>query len=465
MGSRGFLKENSNTFSSIYRLIDLSIICICLFSAAFFYNVQFNTSYLVVMLGSCMLFMYMAELFGVYKSWRIGHFSQMLKVVSAAWALTFLLVTFLTFALKHGEAFSRVTFAIWLATSSVLMVSWRYGFYLFLGHIRRQGRNTRSVAVLGATLSGLELEKQLNAHPEQGLRFVGYYDDRAIDRLPINSCEKKGSVDDAILAAQKGELDLLYVALPLKAEERINEILLKCGNTTCDVHILPDFFVFNLVHSRMAHVGNIPTLSVFESPYFGAYRWVKRSIDIVFSIGILALISLPMLFIAAAVKLTSKGPAIFKQKRYGLDGKQIEVWKFRSMTTMDNGEEVKQATKGDMRITPLGAFLRRTSLDELPQFINVLKGDMSIVGPRPHAVAHNEDYRTKIGYYMLRHKVKPGITGWAQINGWRGETETLEKMEKRVEFDLDYMRHWTPWMDVKIIFLTIFKGFVNKNAY
>jgi putative colanic acid biosynthesis UDP-glucose lipid carrier transferase len=176
-------------------------------------------------------------------------------------------------------------------------------------------------------------------------------------------------------------------------------------------------------------------------------------------------IAIPMLVIAAAVKITSPGPVIFKQIRYGLDGKAIKVWKFRSMSTMDNGSSVKQATKNDARITPLGAFLRRTSLDELPQFINVLQGQMSIVGPRPHAVAHNEEYRKLIKGYMLRHKVKPGITGWAQINGWRGETDTLDKMEKRVEYDLAYIRNWTVWLDVKIVFLTVFKGFINKNAY
>jgi putative colanic acid biosynthesis UDP-glucose lipid carrier transferase len=172
-----------------------------------------------------------------------------------------------------------------------------------------------------------------------------------------------------------------------------------------------------------------------------------------------------MLFIALAVKLTSKGPVIFKQNRYGLDGKKIKVYKFRSMTVQDNGDKVQQATKNDVRITPLGAFLRKTSLDELPQFINVLQGRMSVVGPRPHAVAHNEEYRKLIEGYMLRHKVRPGITGWAQINGFRGETETINKMIKRVEYDLDYIHRWSVWMDIRIILATVTRGFINKNAY
>ena len=207
------------------------------------------------------------------------------------------------------------------------------------------------------------------------------------------------------------------------------------------------------------------TLSVYDSPIFGINDVLKRAFDIVFSVCSLTVIAAPMLFIAGLVKLTSRGPAIFKQVRYGLDGRRIEVWKFRSMTVQDNGSKVVQATKGDARITPIGAFIRKTSLDELPQFINVLQGSMSVVGPRPHAVAHNEEYRKLIPYYMLRHKVKPGITGWAQINGFRGETDTLDKMEGRVEYDLDYIRRWSLWMDVKIVLLTFFKGFTGKHVH
>jgi putative colanic acid biosynthesis UDP-glucose lipid carrier transferase len=184
-----------------------------------------------------------------------------------------------------------------------------------------------------------------------------------------------------------------------------------------------------------------------------------------FSSAALLALSPLLLLIAVAVRLTSTGPAIFKQDRYGLDGKQIGVYKFRSMKVLENSDNVVQATKGDARITPLGAFLRKTSLDELPQFFNVLRGEMSVVGPRPHAVAHNEHYRNRVAFYMLRHKVKPGITGWAQINGWRGETDTLDKMEKRVEFDLHYIRNWSLWWDVKIIIKTLFKGFGGKNVY
>jgi len=219
------------------------------------------------------------------------------------------------------------------------------------------------------------------------------------------------------------------------------------------------------LHARFGEVGQMQTISIYDTPIFGFNDVLKRSFDILFSFSVLLVISPLMLSIALAVKLTSRGPVLFKQYRYGLDGKKIQVWKFRSMKTMENGNQVVQATKNDKRVTRVGAFIRKTSLDELPQFINVLQGRMSVVGPRPHAVAHNEEYRKLIPYYMLRHKVKPGITGWAQINGYRGETDTLDKMSGRVDLDLDYIRNWSLWMDVKIVFLTFFKGFTGSNVH
>jgi len=228
---------------------------------------------------------------------------------------------------------------------------------------------------------------------------------------------------------------------------------------------VPDVFAFDLLNARMTDLKGLPTISIYDTPMVGGHKLVKRLQDIILGSAILLLISPVLLVIACAIKFTSKGDVLFKQDRYGIDGKKIKVWKFRSMTVADNANVVVQAKKNDSRITPLGAFLRRTSLDELPQFFNVLQGSMSIVGPRPHAVAHNEEYRKLIQGYMLRHKMKPGITGWAQVNGWRGETDTLEKMQKRIEYDLDYIHSWSLYWDLKIVFLTIFKGFINKNAY
>jgi len=251
----------------------------------------------------------------------------------------------------------------------------------------------------------------------------------------------------------------------MSAEQRIKKLTEQLADSTASVYLVPDLFTFNLLNSRWVDYQGITAISIYETPFAGIDSYLKRLEDIVLSTLILLLIALPMLVIAIIIKLTSAGPVIFKQKRYGADGSEILVWKFRSMTVQDNGEHIKQATKGDARITPFGAFIRKTSLDELPQFFNVLAGRMSIVGPRPHAVAHNEEYRKKIQGYMLRHKVKPGITGLAQINGYRGETDTLDKMEGRVHYDLKYIQTWAISLDLKIIFLTIFKGFTDRNAY
>ncbi|MGE5467691.1 MAG: exopolysaccharide biosynthesis polyprenyl glycosylphosphotransferase, partial [Ignavibacteria bacterium] len=212
-------------------------------------------------------------------------------------------------------------------------------------------------------------------------------------------------------------------------------------------------------------VAGIPVLAVCETPFYGVNRLLKRASDLALAGAILLLVGPLMLAIALAIKRTSPGPALFKQRRYGLDGAEIVVYKFRTMTVCEDGAEIRQATRDDPRITPLGAFLRRTSLDELPQFINVLQGRMSVVGPRPHAVAHNEMYRKLISGYMLRHKVKPGITGWAQVNGHRGETATLDRMQARLDFDLAYLRHWSLRLDLEIVVKTVFVVWQKNNAY
>ncbi len=334
--------------------------------------------------------------------------------------------------------------------------------------MRTKGMNSRTVAIAGANSQGERLGRLIQDTPSLGMRLLGFHEDRSNgDRRiqPDLPAPIRGNFSDLIEEAKKGDVDLVYIALPMKGEDRINQIVTGLSDTTASVYVVPDFLVFDLLHSRWVNVGDIPTVSIFETPFYGVEGWVKRLEDIVLSSLILLLIAVPMLAIALGVKLSSPGPVFFKQKRYGLDGRQIRVWKFRSMTVTEDGKNVVQATKGDARITPFGAFLRKTSLDELPQFINVLRGEMSIVGPRPHAVAHNEEYRKLISGYMLRHKVKPGITGWAQVNGWRGETDTLHKMQKRVECDLWYIRRWSVMLDLKIIFLTLYKGFSGENAY
>jgi putative colanic acid biosynthesis UDP-glucose lipid carrier transferase len=344
----------------------------------------------------------------------------------------------------------------------------RLGGRLVVRHLRAKGRNLRSVAILGATPSAEKLCDSVAERPWLGMRLAGLYDDRSASRrhqFRVEHCPYSGGVDDLIRDAREGKVDLVYIALPLRAEARVGEVLRALADTTATVYLMADFFTYDLLHARWTELGSLPMVSIYDSPFRGAAGWLKRLEDLVLGTIILGIIALPLLAVAIAVKVTSKGPVFFRQRRYGLNGREIRVLKFRSMTVTEDGPNIKQATKDDKRITRVGKIIRRTSLDELPQFLQVITGEMSIVGPRPHAVAHNEEYRALIHGYMLRHKVKPGITGWAQVNGWRGETDDIVKMEKRVQHDLEYIQNWHLLWDIKIILLTLFGSKKSHNAY
>jgi len=467
MTNQGVIRSNEGTFGLVYRVIDMAVILLVLMGCLSAYDILPDPRYLIAGLSGSVLFLLFAESLEVYRSWRATSSIRMLSTSSFAWVVVASCLTVLAFFAKVSQDYSRLVMGTWMVATLIALTGWRFIFRQFLREIRIRGYNTRKVAIVGINEAAIEMQKQVFRNPELGFTFGGFYDDRSHERLKSEfpEAELEGTIDRLIELTQAGKVQVIFISLPLKAQKRIAEILEKCGDTTASVHLIPDFFTFNLLHARLTEVGTMQTLSVYDSPIFGINDVLKRIFDILFSISVLSVIAAPMLAIAALVKITSPGPVIFKQVRYGLDGRRIEVWKFRSMTTMDNGDKVVQATKGDARITPLGAFIRKTSLDELPQFINVLQGSMSVVGLRPHAVAHNEEYRKLIPYYMLRHKVKPGITGWAQINGYRGETDTLDKMEGRVEYDLDYIRNWSLWMDIKIVFLTFFKGFTGSHVH
>jgi putative colanic acid biosynthesis UDP-glucose lipid carrier transferase len=274
-----------------------------------------------------------------------------------------------------------------------------------------------------------------------------------------------GGLKDVAGYVTEHDIDLVYITLPMLNQPRVMELVNSLRDTTASIYFVPDVFIFDLVQARLESVNGVPVIAVFESPLVGINAVHKRIFDVLASGSILLMISPVLLVIAALVKLTSKGPVFFKQRRYGMDGEEIYVYKFRSMTVTEDGDKVIQATKNDARVTPLGAFLRKSSLDELPQLINVLQGSMSIVGPRPHAVAHNEHYRKLIHGYMWRHKVKPGITGWAQVNGFRGETDTIDKMEGRVQHDIAYLKNWSIGLDISIMLKTVKLVFKDTQAY
>ena len=422
----------------------------------------------ITVLWSIGLFVITAHFLGAHHSWRGSSPRREFGRLLLVWLVVILVLLFISFGTKTTTEYSRRVYLSWFVLTPLILIVWRGWLQIALGVLRKRGFNTRNVAVVGARDLGTNLARTILEEPWLGLKPIGFYDDRKPSGERPLSCEPievLGNLDTLIKHAHEGQFDIVYITLPMRAEARIQELIAKLSDTTVSVYLVPDFFMFDLLHASWSNVGNLPVVSISESPFYGVDGVVKRMEDILISSMLLLLIAVPMLAIAIGVKLTSPGPIIFRQYRYGLHGNRIEVWKFRTMTVQENDAEVVQAQKNDPRVTRFGAFLRRTSLDELPQLIHVLQGTMSLVGPRPHAVVHNEQYRKLIGRYMLRHKVKPGVTGWAQVNGARGETDSVDKMQRRVEYDLAYIHNWSLWLDLKIILLTVFLVFRDKNAY
>jgi putative colanic acid biosynthesis UDP-glucose lipid carrier transferase len=334
--------------------------------------------------------------------------------------------------------------------------------------IRANGRNIRRVAILGATGGARDLCAQIEERPWMGIRVQGVYDDRGSDRredLLDSGCPYLGKTSELVKACRDGRIDVVYIALPLRAEPRIAEVMKAFADTTATVYLMADFLRYHQMTPTFTSLGSVQLISLHDTPFHGISTVEKRLEDIVVGSLILTLISLPLVVISVLVKATSRGPVFFRQRRYGLNGKEIRILKFRTMTVCEDGAKVIQARRSDQRVTPIGRHLRRWSLDELPQLINVLQGSMSLVGPRPHAVAHNEEYRKLIKRYMVRHKVLPGITGLAQVRGCRGETVCVEDMESRVVFDLEYMRNWSPFLDLQILVATVFTVLRPDRAY
>ena len=455
-------RANTSIISIVQRFSDIFVMVSMLYIICHINGDEFIYKHWLVILSALVIFQMLGGVTDFYRSWRGVSFSMEVKLMLQNWSICVIIsagiISFFNFI-----DYDVIMYGKWYISVCVGLYVMRYAIRIVIGLFRRTGYNTRNIAILGTLPVGIKLASDFIKSPWLGFKVVGIFNDSKID-LP-EGIPYGGNVYNLIEGARKGLIDKVYLALPMKDEEIIRNVVEELTDTTCSVLLIPDLLTFNILQSRAEEINGIQMVSLFDTPMNGLNKVLKRLEDIIVSLLIIIFISPVLFVIALAVKFTSTGPVFFKQTRYGMDGKPITVWKFRTMNVMENGDKVVQAKVGDKRITTIGNILRRTSLDELPQFFNVLFGDMSIVGPRPHAVAHNEQYRSLIKGYMLRHKVKPGITGWAQINGWRGETDTLEKMEKRVEFDLDYIRDWSVWLDIKIIFLTVFKGFINKSAY
>jgi Undecaprenyl-phosphate glucose phosphotransferase len=386
--------------------------------------------------------------------------------VLTGWLVIVGLLLLIGWATRTLGSFDPRLIVAWAGATPVLLFVSKLLLPIVLPRVMSAEGVQRVAVIAGEGELGRELAERIKSAPFLGIRFAGYFDDRSPERLgAAKPDEVLGGLAELAEYAKTHRVDLIYITLPMASQPRIYRLLEELRDTTASIYFTPDIFLFDLIQARMDAIGGIPVLAVCETPFYGLNGLIKRASDIVLASAILVLILPVMLAIAIAIKSTSKGPVLFRQRRYGLDGREIVVYKFRTMTVLEDGNVIRQATPDDRRVTRLGALLRRYSLDELPQFINVLQGRMSVVGPRPHAVAHNEMYRKLIRGYMIRHKVRPGITGWAQVNGLRGETDTLEKMRARIEHDLSYLRNWSLQLDLQIVLKTAFVVLKKQNAY
>lgn len=411
-----------------------------------------------------LLFLFFAEITGLYRDWRNNTFASEVETLFSTW-----FIWALTLLISHQLLLSgaqKISFSLPLAMAACGVCL----LMLFLTHLvksmllygmRTLGRNTRNAMIIGQGKAASDIIEQIESSPWLGIRIRHVFP--SLDALGSKGPEQTLSTLKEYI--HRDRIDYVYLALPVSDSSMMLQVIEALLNTTATLFLShEDESLMNLRLSGRS-LGKLPLLALTRSPFHGLAGVAKRAEDLVLSSLIILVVAPLMLLIAVGIKLSSRGPVLFKQQRHGLDGRPIEVWKFRTMNVCEDGNDIRQATRNDPRVYPFGAFLRKTSLDELPQFFNVLRGEMSIVGPRPHALIHNEMYRKDIPGYMLRHKVKPGITGLAQINGCRGETPNRQRMEERIRLDLEYITNWTIWLDLKIILLTPFRLFGDPHAY
>ncbi|PRY03616.1 undecaprenyl-phosphate glucose phosphotransferase [Paraburkholderia sp. BL25I1N1] len=423
---------------------------------------------------NCVLLLLLFPGFGVYETWRGKPLPSMLARVAAAWMVVVFTALVLAFTLHRMDAVSRLWFGYSTLISGALIIVTKCLVHAVLRMVRRRGMNSRTVAIVGAPgftrtlLAHLEHAPQAGFKPvcmldtncHTGLETVQTYGTR-LNRLPVLT-----DLDAFAAKVREDHVNEVWLALPLSEEHTIYRFTRMFRHDFVNLRFIPDVRSLSLFNHALVDVVGLPTLNLSATPFSSPQMWPKLIFDRVFAAA--ALLALAPLFVilAIGIKLGSPGPVFFRQTRKGVDGQPFAIYKFRSMTVHHEAQgQLTQASRNDARVTKLGGFMRRTSLDELPQFLNVLLGQMSVVGPRPHAVEHDDLYKDQVYGYMHRYRIKPGITGWAQVNGYRGATTKVEKMEARVKFDLFYIHNWSFWFDMKIVFITIFKGFVGRNAF
>ena len=466
MIQQGFLKEHSSVLLFVMRLLDSSILLLSGYVGYIFYlgaehpemNLAYQSAFVMAWLSSLVIF----PRFGVYRPWRgVGRESE-LSAVFLAWLVIFAFLIFIAFATQTGERFSRVWLITWFLGGGVCLLSARFFLRTALRYFRSIGFNQRHIIIIGSGDVAQMAFRNLSAARDAGFVVRGFFSDDVDVEKPRSKNLTVGGITDAVSFADEINCDQVWIAMPLSESASIQAVMNDFSASCADIRLVPDIFGFKLINQSFTAIAGLPVVNLSVTPMMGMNRWVKSLEDKILSFLILLMISPVLLFIALGVKMSSSGPVLYRQERVSWNGKTFGMYKFRSMPVNTEAESgAVWAKGGEDRATSFGAFLRKTSLDELPQFFNVLLGDMSIVGPRPERPVFVERFKDEVPGYMQKHKVKAGITGWAQVNGWRGDT----CIKTRVEHDLYYINTWSLWFDLKIIVMTIFKGFVHKNAY
>jgi putative colanic acid biosysnthesis UDP-glucose lipid carrier transferase len=461
---------HKNSFSialvSLLQVVTPSLVSIlCLYLAVRLFGFEFSQSYLVL---SALVAALAAVAVQPPRYDATGLLSKPMQLafgIVGRWIVLLAVLASIAYVAKL-PVFPRRIGLTWAFATPVVLMLIITGLQAIMRRLLYSASSARTVVFAGCNEISLSLANKLADNSELRMQVAGFFDDRSAERLGLGQhVNLLGTLPELPNYVRANVVDVIFISLPMRHIQRVADLLDGLSDTTASIYYVPDVFVFDLIQARTGEISGIPVVALCETPFYGYRGVVKRLTDIAISAAVLILGAPAMLLIALLIKATSPGPAVFKQRRYGLDGREIMVYKFRSMTVSEDGKSIRQATRTDSRITRVGKILRRYSLDELPQLVNVLQGRMSLVGPRPHAVAHNEEYRKLIKGYMVRHKVLPGITGLAQINGCRGETSKLEDMQARVNLDIEYLRRWSPTLDLHILSLTILKIFSDDRAY
>ena len=466
--TRGCLKEHAHIIVILLSVIDLFTLSsaglithYCVFG-----NVNLNARHQVTILLGLLLVVFFLELAQFYRPWRGRSILQELVLFLKAWVAALVALTLITTAsLPDGTAGSNLEWVgLWAILGFIGLATTRFVIRYGLAWIRAHGWNQRRVVLAGLSEMAIVTENQINKNPWLGLQIIGYLDDRSEPRISIekSGLPYLGKIHNLVDIVEQERVDQVWVAYPFRGELRSNEVVHALRHSSVSIRFLIDFYAFNAINRSLSDVAGIPMLDIAVSPLDGLNSSLKALEDGVLACIILLLFGPLMIAITIGIKLTSPGPVFYRQERVGWNGRPFMMLKFRSMPVgAEHGTGPIWAGPGENRATRIGAFLRKTSLDELPQLINVLKGEMSVVGPRPERPAFVNAFKHQIPNYMKKHMVKAGITGWAQVNGWRGDTD----LNRRIEYDLYYIQHWSVWFDLWIALQTVIKGFVNKNAY